>query len=300
MAMTVGIVGLGAMGGGIALTLRKNGFPVIGFDLRDELMSELEAAGGSRGKSPRDVAERSDVVILSMPNAEAFHAVSTGQGGLGECGRKDLVVADTSTLYITDKVAAAARLKALGITLLDCTVSGTRLTVLEGNLVLFASGDEAAAKNMAPVFGGFTRNNTYVGEFGNASKIKYVINLLVCINDAATGEALAYATKMGLDPKLTYKLVSDSFATSKIFDQRGKLAVEGDFTSSRGFYGLAEKDAKIIGSEAANCHAHVPIFAAALQMHEMGVATGFGKLDTASLYEVYKIACGLPSTVKRG
>ncbi|MBM3559457.1 MAG: hypothetical protein FJX53_06210 [Alphaproteobacteria bacterium] len=109
MATKEGVVGLGAMGGGIALALRKAGFAVVGFDLKDALMAELEDAGGKRAHSPRDVAERSDAVILSLPSTEAFHDVATGQGGIAESGRDSLVVFDTSTLAVADKEAAATR-----------------------------------------------------------------------------------------------------------------------------------------------------------------------------------------------
>lgn len=299
MATNVGVVGLGAMGGGIALTLRKAGFAVVGYDLRDDLMAELEEAGGKPARSPRDVAERSDAVILSLPSAEAFHEVATGQGGIAESGHDGLVVFDTSTLAIADKEAAAGRLRDLGISLLDCTVSGTRESVLGGRLVLYASGDRAAYDEVAHVIEGFTQKHWYLGEFGNASRMKYVVNMLVCINNAATAEALTFATKMGLDTRQVYDLVSQGFGSSRVWDQRARMAVEGDYLSARGTYNISRKDAKIIGAEAASALSPALLFSVALQMHYSGMAQGFGGIDTASLYEVYKLAAGLKSTVDR-
>ncbi|MSO80724.1 MAG: NAD(P)-dependent oxidoreductase [Alphaproteobacteria bacterium] len=299
MATKVGVVGLGAMGGGIALTLRKAGFAVVGYDLLEDLMAELEAGGGRLASSPRDVADRSDTVILSLPSAEAFHAVATGQGSIVESGLDGLVVFDTSTLAVADKEAAAHRPRDLGISLLDCAVSGTRESVLGGRLVLYAIGDRAAYDEIVHVIEGFTQKHWYLVAFGNASRMKYVVNMLVCINNTAMAEALTLAIKMGLDTKQVYDLVSHSFGSSRVWKQRARMAVEGNYLSARGTYNISRKDAKIIGAEAAAALSPALLSSVALQMHYSCMAQGFGGIDTASLYEVYKLAAGLESTIYR-
>lgn len=299
MSERVGVIGLGAMGSAIAIRCCQAGHEVVGFDLRSETMDELETHGGRRASGPRDVAERSDFVIISVNSAGAFHAVTTGQDSIAAAGREDVVAIDTCTLHIDDKAEAARRLADLGIVLLDCTVSGNRADCLAGKLPLYASGDEPAYRRASEVFDAFTGAHHWMGEFGNASRIKYVLNMLVCIHNAAMGEALSFATKIGLDPQQVYELVDNSAATSWVWHNRAKMAVDQDYLRMRGRYGMARKDVKIIGAYAAESECPAPLFQAAVQMHYSGLAQGFGDMDTATLYEVYKLASGLESTVEK-
>jgi len=298
MSTIVGVVGLGAMGSAIAIRLTQAGFDVIGIDLLDKNMAELEDHGGRRAATPRAIAEEADFILTSLPSAEAFHEVTTGQTGIAAAGRSGIVVIDTCTLAIDDKAEAARRLADSDITLLDCTVSGSRTTCLAGDLATFASGDKAAFERSADVFAAFANPLNWMGEFGNASRIKYVLNYLVCINNAASAEALAYGTKMGLDPQQVYDLVCTSVARSRIWELRAKMMVDGDYTTSRGTYNISRKDAKIIGQIAQEIEAPAPVFSAALQMHYAGMAQGYSGNDTASLYEVYKQAAGIDDIVE--
>lgn len=298
MSTIVGVIGLGAMGSAIAIRLTQAGFDVIGIDLFEHNMAELEAHGGRRAATPRDIAEEADFILTSLPSADAFHDVTTGQTGIAAAGRKGITVIDTCTLAVDDKAEAARRLDDSGIILLDCTVSGSRATCLAGDLATFASGDKAAFERSADVFAAFANPLHWMGEFGNASRIKYVLNYLVCINNAASAEALAYATKMGLDPHQVYELVNTSVARSRIWELRAKMMVDGDYTTSRGTYNISRKDAKIIGQIAQEIESPAPVFNAALQMHFAGMAQGYSDMDTASLYEIYKRAAGIDDIVE--
>ena len=293
MTKKVGIIGLGAMGSAMALRLVKAGYDVVGTDVRQTCMDELAANGGKPAASACAVAEASDIIIISLANEAAFHAVTTGTDSILNAKRGGTIVVDTCTLAITDKTAARDRLNAVGVTLLDCTLSGTRPSVLAGNLTLYASGDATAfAKAEAPLKS-FTRSRTFLGEFGSASKLKYVINALVLIHNAAAAEVMAFAHKSGLDLALAQRLVDDSFGSSKIWGLRGKMMVERDYVTSRGTYGIARKDARVIGEVAQSIAAPMPVFEVALQMHLAAIAQGYGDNDTASLFEIYSKLSGL-------
>lgn len=295
MNQMVGIIGIGAMGSAIAIRLREAGYDVVGTDVVDEHVALLERHGGRGVGTAREVAENADHVILSLPSAEAFLATTIGKGGIAEAQRPGVIAMDTSTLDLEDKATAQRYLDERGMTLLDCTLSGTPPMCLANEMTLYASGDETAHGEVAEIFRAFTRDHTFMGEFGNASRIKYVINFLVCINNAASAEALAYAAKLGLDPKVVYDLVADSFGSSRVWERRAKLMIEGDYASSRNTYNIARKDAGIIGTYGQRTATPTPIFAAALQMHYSGISQGLGDIDPASLYEVYRHAAGLPS-----
>ena len=293
MTKKVGVIGLGAMGSAMALRMIKAGYEVVGTDLRQACLDELAANGGNPVTSARAVAEATDIVIISLASKAAFHAVTTGQDSILDAKRGGIIIFDTCTLAITDKTAARDKLKTIGITLLDCTLSGTRPIALAGNLMLYASGDsEAFAKAEEPLKA-FARSRQFLGEFGNASKLKYVINFLVLIHNAATAEAMSLARKSGLDLAMIQPLVDDSFGSSKIWGLRGKMMVDRNYVTSRGTYGIARKDAHVIDEFARSIAAPTPMFQAALQMHLAAISQGYGDNDTASLFEVYAKLSGL-------
>ena len=141
MTETIGFIGLGVLGSAIAGNLVKGGHAVIGFDIEVDKVRELEGEGAQSGTSPRDVADRSDVVILCLPTADALREVVGGADGLGVGGREGQIVLEVSTFAIADKEAARDALAASGKILLDCPVSGNRILALQRKLTAFGSGD---------------------------------------------------------------------------------------------------------------------------------------------------------------
>ncbi len=292
MSKTVGVVGLGAMGSAMTIMLVKARFEVVGFDVRDAALEELEANGGTRADSPRDVAERADVVILSLPSIEAFQAVLSGQGSVTSADRNDLVLIDTCTMPIAIKEKGARIAADNGMTLIDGTVSGNRDMILAKTLTAYMSGDQAAYDAHADVISAFTRKHSFVGAFGNASKIKFVINHLVCVLTAANAEAMAMGLKAGLEADDIFDLVKDSAANSVLWEVRGPMMVSEDYTSSRGNFGMASKDGPVIGQFAQDMFYPAPIFQTALQMHQAAVGMGMYDIDTSAMCRLYETISG--------
>lgn len=292
MNETIGVVGLGAMGSAMAIMLIKAGYSVIGYDPRDAALDELEANGGRRAGSPRDVADAADVVILSLPTVEAFQAVLREQGSIPSSGKDGLIIIDTCTLPIPVKAEGARMAEAAGMTLIDGTVSGNRDMILAKTLTAYMSGDEAAYAKCSDVLSAFTRKHSFVGEFGNASRIKFVINHLVCVLTAANAEAMALALKAGLKADDVFDLVKDSAANSVLWEIRGPMMVSEDYTSSRGNFGMASKDGPVIGAFAQEMHYPAPLFQTALQMHQAAVGMGMYDIDTAALCKLYETISG--------
>lgn len=288
MTKRVGIVGLGAMGSAMAIMLAKDGYDVIGFDVREGALAELEENGGLRAASPRDVAECAQIVILSLPSVGAFHEVIRGQGGLTSAAGDGLLVVDTSTLPIAEKQEGSRALSDAGIALLDGTVSGNRDMILSKHLTAYMSGDRAAYNNVSEVLSAFTAKHTFVGDFGNASRIKFIINHLVCVITCANAEAMALGIKAGLEAQEIYNLVHESAANSRLWELRGPKMVSEDYTTSRGKFGMADKDGPVIGEFAREMNFPAPLFQAALQMHQAGVSMGLGDIDTAALCRLYE------------
>lgn len=289
MGMQAGIVGLGTMGSAIAGRLRAAGHAVTGFDPDPAACAALRECGGSVAGDAAAVAAASEIAIICVASSEAF---AEATGGIAAGGRAGLVVADTCTLAEADKRRAADALAQHGIVLLDCAMSGNRRSVQDGSLALYASGDEAAYRRALPVLQAFAGNVRHVGAFGRACRVKFVLNHLVCIHNAAAAEAMAFATRLGLDASEIHEIVRDSAAGSRIWDIRGRMMVARDYRSSRGGFGMARKDGPLIAAAAAVNGYPAPLFDLALALHRRGVEEGYGELDTAALYESCRQASG--------
>src|SRR5207253_956736 len=156
-----------------------------GFDVVAAQRHQLKSAGGMPATSVATVAQLVEVLITSLPSAQALHDVTDELTGKGR------VVMETSTLPIEDKERARDTLGKKGIVLLDCPLSGTGAQARAKDLVVFASGDEAAFRTCEPYMPGFSRAHYFLGDFGNGSRMKFVANLLVAIHNVSTAEAFA-------------------------------------------------------------------------------------------------------------
>ena len=170
MARRVGIIGIGTMGTAMMRNLVKDGFEVVGYDIAEVAMARLVESGGIAAASPREVGEKAEILITSLPNVAAFEQAMTGQGGVASSNGSGQIVIECSTLPIDVKARGEAQLAAQGKILLDCPVSGTGAQAASKDLVVFASGNEAAFERCRQVLAGISRAQKYVGAFGNGSR----------------------------------------------------------------------------------------------------------------------------------
>ena len=293
MAKRVGIVGIGIMGTAMMRNLVTDGFEVVGYDIAEQAMARLAKAGGITAASPRDVAEKADIVITSVPSVDAFEQVIAGQSGIASSNGKGQIVIECSTLPIDVKARGEAQLAAQGKILLDCPVSGTGAQAATKDLVVFVSGDKAAFEHCREVLAGISRAQKYVGTFGNGSRMKFIANHLVTIHNLATAEALVLGEMAGLDPALVYEVIADSAGSSRMFQIRGPMMVAGQYDEPTATMTTHLKDLDIIGKFAADLHCPTPLFTTAVQYYYAGVAQGRGSQDTAALCAVLEKLAGI-------
>jgi 3-hydroxyisobutyrate dehydrogenase len=293
MARRVGIVGIGIMGTAMMRNLVANGFEVVGYDVAEAAMARLAEAGGIAAASPRDVAEKAEILITSLPTVDAFEQVMAGQGGIASSNGKGQIVLECSTLPIEVKARGEAQLAAQGKILLDCPVSGTGAQAARKDLVVFASGDEAAFERCHEVLAGMSRAQKYVGAFGNGSRMKFIANHLVTIHNLAAAEAIVLGEMAGLDPALVFDVLADSAGTSRMFQIRGPMMVSGRYDEPTATMTTHLKDLDIIGKFAADLHCPTPLFTAAAQFYYAGVAQGRGGQDTGAVCAVLEKLAGI-------
>jgi len=281
----VGLLGLGIMGSAIAPNLLKAGFEVVGFDPDPISRERLRTLGGSPVDSPFSVAQAAEVLISLLPSPQALNDVIQGPEGLLASGRSGLILIESSTLAIADKLAAQAA-GAHAVVMLDCPLSGTGAQAANKDLVVYASGDTAAIARCRSVFDGFARSHHDLGVFGNGSKMKFVANLLVAIHNVAAAEAMVLGMKSGLDPQTLYQVIADGAGGSRMFSVRGPQMVADHYEPATMKIDVWQKDMKIIADFAASMSSPTPLLEACAPIYTAAVAQGRGHQDTAAVCAV--------------
>jgi 3-hydroxyisobutyrate dehydrogenase-like beta-hydroxyacid dehydrogenase len=284
----IGIVGLGIMGGAYAKHLCAAGRRVVGYDVDEAAKARLADLGGSAVGSPAEVAREADILLLALPSVKVLEAVTDGEGGLLGALKPGAIVCEMSTFPLDAKERMAQVLAADGAISLDCPVSGTGAQAAVKDLVVYASGDEAAVETVRPVFGDLGREVWYVGEYGAGMKLKFVANLLVTIHNVAAAEAMFYAERAGLDQKMVYDAISSGAGTSRMFEVRAPLMMERSYEPATMKNEVYVKDLQLIMDHAREVQAPVPLMAASLPYYFAALAAGRQKEDTAAVYEVLR------------
>jgi L-threonate 2-dehydrogenase len=292
-AMTVGVVGVGIMGGAIARNLAAAGLAVRGFDTDPERMAALSAAGGTAAGSAVDAARGAEIVLTSLPSAAALEMTVKSLVGSPRAG---LVVAELSTLPIPDKERCRDRLAAHGIVMLDCPLSGTGAQAATRDLAVYASGERHAYDRAEPVFRHFARACHYLGPFGNGSRMKFVANLLVAVHNVASAEAMVLGIKAGLDPDAIVEVIGSGAGTSRVFELRAPLMAKRAYRPPTMKIDVWQKDMAIIGAFARSLGVETPTFSATAPVYDAAQREGWGGDDTAAVCDLLERRAG----VKRG
>src|ERR1700726_3140514 len=285
MDKIVGIVGLGIMGGAIALNLIHREWRVIGFDTDAARRSELALANVKIADDVRELARDAPIVMTSLPNPSAVEDVAHAIANSAQSPR---IVVELSTLSIADKLRFEAILKKAGHTALDCPLSGTGAQAKLRDLVVYASGDPKAIERCMGLFADFAKQSADLGRYGNGSRMKFVANHLVAINNVAAAEAMLLAERAGLDPKMVVDMVGPGAGGSRMFQMRAPMMVEGVYEPATMKVSTWKKDMAIIAEFADEVGCETPLFALTQPIYAEAMAMGLGDQDTAAVFEVLK------------
>jgi len=280
---TVGIIGLGIMGGAFAKNLSQAGWRVVGYDTNVGRRREASRAGVEIAANAAGVAAKAPVVLTSLPKPQAL-AATAREIAAAKLPRKTIV--EMSTFTIADKDKAEKVFRKAGHVLLDVPVSGTGSQARNRDLVFYASGDARRIKTLRPMFEAFGRHVYDVGKFGNGSKMKYVANLLVAINNVASAEAMVLGMKAGLDPQMIFDLIKSGAGNSRIFELRGPMMVKGKYGNPTMKIDVWDKDMRVIADQARKIGVPTPMFNASKPIYLKAMRSGHGAEDTAAVCAV--------------
>jgi 3-hydroxyisobutyrate dehydrogenase/glyoxylate/succinic semialdehyde reductase len=285
MDKTVGIVGLGIMGGAIARNLVDRGWRVIGYDIDAARREELAQANIVIAANASQVVRDAPIIMTSLPSPAAVDQVGRDIANSGQVQR---IVVELSTLSLADKLRFEATLFQAGHIALDCPLSGTGAQAKGRDLVVYASGDSEAIARCMSLFADFAKQSADLGRFGNGSRMKFIANHLVAINNVAAAEAMILAQRAGLDPKIVVDMVGSGAGGSRMFQMRAPMMVEGVYEPATMKVSIWQKDMAIIAEFADDVGCETPLFTLTQPVYTKAMAMGLGDQDTASVFEVLK------------
>jgi 3-hydroxyisobutyrate dehydrogenase len=281
---TVGFVGVGRIGMPISEHLIKSGYRVVGW--RRSSLADFEKIGGVPAGSPAEVGAQADIVFSCMPSPEALDGVVQGPQGLVRSARPGQIVIELGSHPLSEKKRQIAPLAQKGAILIDGEVSGTPSMVAVRKGVVYLAGDPEACKTAQRVVGGFADSCIYFGEFGAASKVKLVNNMLVGIHIAAAAEAMALGLKAGVDAETMIRAIATGSGGSTQFAIRAPWMAAKRFTPPQGGPSDFFHYFDMIGDFAAEVGTATPMLDRAREIFQRAIDTGYGEYDNAALVEV--------------
>ena len=300
MTSIVGVIGLGAMGGGMARSLRRRGSQVRVFDVRADVAQAFADEGGVACASPAQLAKQCGVIVSVVVNAAQTDTVLFGEKGAAAAMKKGSVIISSATMAPDDARRLAAKAEALGLLYLDAPISGGAAKAAIGQLTVMASGSPETLKRARPVLDAIAATVYELGDAaGIGASFKMVNQLLAGVHIAAACEAVTFAKKLGLDLPTVYKVITASAGNSWMFENRVPHILDGDY-SPRSAVEIFTKDLGIVSDMGRREKFPLQIAATALQMFLMTAAAGMERDDDASVARMIAEMTGLelPSGVR--
>lgn len=290
---TVGLVGLGAMGMGVARNLLAKGFTLYACDTRAKARASAAKLGAITAASAADIAPHVDVLIILVVNADQTEAVLFGTGGAAAALQAGSVVVASSTMPPAFVEALGERLTAIGLRLVDAPVSGGAVGANAGTLTIMASGAPAAFDQVDDVFKAIAARVYRLGDApGMGSKVKMINQLLAGVHIASAAEAMALGIRAGIDPHQLFEVISNSAGSSWMFQNRVPHILAGDFTPLSAV-DIFVKDLGIVLDSARAMKFPLPLTASAQQMFLATSAAGLGGEDDSAVIKMFARLSGI-------
>jgi 3-hydroxyisobutyrate dehydrogenase len=292
MSETIGFIGLGIMGQGMARNLLKAGFEVRVWNRTASRMEPLVEAGATAGSSPADVAAHSDIIITCVSDTPDVEAVILGEDGVIHGAREGSLVVDMSTISPHATKEISTKLAEKGVAMLDAPISGGSEGAANGTLSIMIGGEASDVERVRPAFEAMGKTITHVGGTAAGQTVKLVNQILVVGNMLAVSEALLFAQAGGLDLQKTLDAVSQGAAGSWMLSNRGPQVIVRDWRP--GFtIDLQQKDLRLV-TEAAD-QMGVPVVGTSLiyNLYRTLQAQGLGEEGNHALVKALEHLAGL-------
>ena len=291
--MNIGFVGLGAMGQVIVPRLMAAGHTVTGWNRSRERAAPLVDKGMAWADSPAAVARASHITFSIVTDGAAVKQVALGENGVLSGMQPGAVYVDMATIAADVTRSVAAEFEKHGFAMLDAPLSGSPVTVEQGNASLMIGGDKAAFERIEPVLRAIGPKVTYIGSSGQAVTMKLAVNALLMVEVIAFGEALALAEKVGVDREVALDAFLKSVTAAPVLGYRGPFVLEGKMPKvPLADVTLQQKDMLLVLDMARRFGCPVPLAAAANEMMNACRGLGLDRNDFVVAHEVYRRLSG--------
>jgi 2-hydroxy-3-oxopropionate reductase len=278
----LGFIGLGIMGKPMAGHLVAAGYTVHVYDLNSEPVKELASKGAVGCRNSKEVAQKSDVIFIMVPDTPDTEAVLFGKDGVAEGLRPDSIVVDMSSISPIATKEFAKKLDTLGVKMLDAPVSGGQVGAEQATLSIMVGGQPEVFEQIKPYFEIMGKNIVHVGGNGDGQTCKVANQIVVALTIEAVGEALLFASKAGADPAKVRKALLGGFAQSRILELHGERMLNRGFDP--GFrIRLQQKDLNLALQAARNLGLSLPNTSTAQELFNAVAAQGGSDLDHSAI-----------------
>ena len=287
-SLRVGLIGLGAMGIGMATSIAKAGIAIKGFDVRAEAAQPLIGAGGAAATTVAAAATDVDLLIIVVVNAEQAEDVLFGAGNAAATLAAGSMVMLCSTVNPAYARQMAVRLEARNLGYLDAPISGGPIRSAAGELSIMLAAPQDLVDRIQPVLDATAQHVHYMGaEAGLGSTMKIINQLLAGVNLAVTSEAIAFGARAGVDPQKIYDVITTSAGNSWMFENRAPHIIADDYTPASAI-DIWVKDLDIVLQTGKDLRLPLFLSAAAHQLFMAASSAGYGRLDDAALVKVFE------------
>jgi len=292
MAGKVGFIGLGAMGGPMALNLAKAGHKLVVHDIDQSKTTAVRAKGAELAGNAEAVAAAVHRTILIVETTDQAREVITGERGIIRGARPGHVVVCMSTIDPYAAREIAEQLKAKGIAMVDAPVSGGTGRAQSGELSVIVGGDKETVARCEDLFKAMGNRTFHVGPLGSGLAMKLVNNMLVQVNTVAVAEALVLGVKAGLDPQTIYDVVKVSTGASAAWELRVPRILKGDYEPG-GTIDISYKDQELETAFAKRLGVPVLLANVSQQVYQMARAQGLNKQDGSAVVKIFEQMAGV-------
>jgi 3-hydroxyisobutyrate dehydrogenase len=289
--LSVGVIGLGAMGMGMAQSLRRAGHVVNVFDVRSEVAQKFAAEGGLACASLEAIAEASDVLISVVVNAAQTESVLFGDGSPQSACAHHLkpgsVFVMCSTVDPAFSVALEKKLNDKGLLYIDAPISGGAAKAASGQMTMMTAGRPDAYAKAEPFLNAMAAKVYKLGDSaGGGSKVKIINQLLAGVHIAAAAEAMALGLREGVDPDALYEVITHSAGNSWMFENRMAHVLAADYTPLSAV-DIFVKDLGLVLDMARASKFPLPLSSTAHQMFMQASTAGFAKEDDSAVIKIF-------------
>jgi len=283
----IGIIGTGMLGEAVGLHLLYSKYQVTVYNRTKNKVENLVKHGAVSVETPKDVAEKSDIVITVVKDASAVSDVAFGNDGIIHGGHDDLVVADMSTINPNSAKEISQKFSDSGISFLEIPVMGGPNVAIDGKLVMMISGNEKTYEKFNDVFDTIAEKTFFLGESGTAHSIKLAMNLQIAMLALSLSEGITLTRKAGFNPEIFLKILNSTYFKTGMSEKKAYKMIKDNFEPTFTLQNL-KKDLDTINEAAESFNAELSMSKMASKVYQNAMDAGFSDIDYTGILAYLK------------